>query len=141
MAELLERERGRGDTVWDRLVAELRAQIERGTLPPGARLMSEGEPRQHLRHRAHPVREALKELTAWGSCTRSPAKAVTCGGAPSSWRTGRCGWCFSKHWMSPNPYVSTLLRGVQETCQKRGCTLQLFARQGEAHSRIAAARS
>jgi LacI family transcriptional regulator len=136
MTELLQRERGRGDTVRDRLVDDVRAQIERGALAPGARLMSEGQLSVTYGIGRSSVREALKELTRLGLVHTLPGKGsyVRRRAAGSESRSLRL--VFQHTLDITNPYVSTLLRGVQDACQERGYNLQLFARQGEAQSRV-----
>lgn len=136
MAELLERERLRGDTVWHQLVADLRAQIEGGALAPGTRLLSEGQLGSTYGIARSSVREALKELTRLGLVHTIPGKGSYVRRRTAVVEKRSLRLVFQQTLDVTNPYVSTLLRGVQDACQQRGYHLQLFARQGEAHSRI-----
>jgi DNA-binding LacI/PurR family transcriptional regulator len=118
------------------MVADVRAQIERGTLSPGARLMSEGQLGATYGIGRSSVREALKELSRLGLVHTIPGKGSFVRRRAAVVESRSLRLVFQQTLDVTNPYVSTLLRGVQDTCRGRGYDLQLFARQGEARSRV-----
>lgn len=58
--------RGNGVTLWRQIAAHLRAQIDGGGLPPGARLPTEAQLSQQFGVNRHTVRRALEELSHTG---------------------------------------------------------------------------